>query len=265
MKLLIVCCAKQQFLRGARREKKNVWPSCSVDCLIKTANTERIKVTDCSTQQVVFLLWLLLYGDSALDFIAGAHQGQWLCVTARSQEFETVAVIKHESGVMEGGEGGEMENEVVDRSPGRNHTLCGDASETTGFVYQVYCKWRHFNALCHFSYLMFSLFHFFSSHLRRWNNLARRLAVIFPFFYVLFYLIALLSTQARPHCINFLPLFFFFLSSPSFHSASRLISIPFFHWFLRPCLPHHLSSFHFSSLINTITAPLMCASPSVCP
>ncbi len=47
----------------------------------------------------------------------------------RSQGFETVAVIKHDAGVMEGKQN-ETENEVVDRSPGRNSTVCSDADET---------------------------------------------------------------------------------------------------------------------------------------
>lgn len=40
----------------------------------------------------------------------------------RSQGFETVAMIKHDSGVMEG-EQNETEDEVDDGSPGRNSTL----------------------------------------------------------------------------------------------------------------------------------------------
>lgn len=47
----------------------------------------------------------------------------------RSQGFETVAAIKHDSEVMEGDQN-EMENEVVDGSRGRNRTLCSDAIET---------------------------------------------------------------------------------------------------------------------------------------
>lgn len=49
--------------------------------------------------------------------------------TTRSKGFQTVAMIKHDSGVMEG-EQKEMGNEVVDRSPGRNSTHYSDANET---------------------------------------------------------------------------------------------------------------------------------------
>lgn len=63
--------------------------------------------------------------------------------------------------------------------------------------------------------------------------------------------------------VSTFPHFFFYLRYLFIQPPDSYLYL--FRWFLLPCLPHHLSSFHFSSLINTITAPLMCASPSVCP
>lgn len=159
----------------------------------------------------------------------------------RSQGFETLAMIRHDSGVMDWNvEWG-----------------CWwiNVNETIRFLYQSNCKWRHFNALCHFFYQMFSLFQFFypSPAMEQSSSVC---VLSFPPFYVSFHLIPLLSTQALLQHINF------FYFPPSFSlSPNQPIYIFFSSFFAMIRAPASLIIFHLFTFSLSLTQPcsLWCA------
>lgn len=157
-----------------------------------------------------------------------------------------------------------MENEVVDRSSGRNSRLCSDASETLldSCIRQTVNEDISMPSVT--SFIWCSLSFSFSFYFQQWNNLPWCLAVIF-FFFSMYLFISIPSYQPRQYCdISTFPIFI----SLSFHSASQLISLPFF---LILCsdfsAPASFITFHLFtlSLIITIMLSLMLASPRICP
>lgn len=158
-------------------------------------------------------------------------------------------MTKHDSGVMEG-EQDEMENELVDRSPGRN----SDANETQldSCIRQSLNEDISMPSVT--SFISFS----FLFHLKWWNNLPLR---HFFSFFVSFHL---LSTEALLQHYQLFPFLshYLFILPPNSYLYLFPHSMP---WFICPRPRHHLSSFHSFSLINAIMLSLMCASPRVCP
>lgn len=136
-----------------------------------------------------------------------------------------------------------MENEVVDRSSGRNSRLCSDAGETLldSCIRQTVNEDISMPSVT--SFIWCSLSFSFSFYFQQWNNLPWCLAVIFFLFYVSFHLNPLLSTQAILRHINFshfyLIIFSFCLPTHIFTFFPHSLQ-----WFLCPGLLHHLSSFH---------------------
>lgn len=153
------------------------------------------------------------------------------------------------------GEQNEMENEVVDRSPGRHHTLCSDANETLLGSCIKQTVYGDISAPPVTSFIWCSPFLTYSLRLHRWSNLPSMACSHFPVFMYLF--ISFPSYLPRHYCdISTFPIFISLSSfclpthiytffSPSFLSV---ISLP---------LPPS-SSFIFS-LINTIMLSLMCS------
>lgn len=159
----------------------------------------------------------------------------------RSQGFKTLGMIKRDSGVMEG-EQNETENEVVDRSLGRNSTRCSDANKTLldSCIRQTVDEDISMPSVA--SFISFS----FLFYLRQWNNLPLR-----HFSVSLYLFISFPSYLPSLYCdISTFPIFI----SLSFHSASRLVSIPFSSFFAESYLPPaSIIIFHLLTLSLSLT------------